>query len=860
MFPIRLVPAVVVLSVLALPAVAQGPGSTRGATDVEEAPLRLRYLPWVDALMMAIHKDGAFYFPASELLRRVGIVSELRHSEQRLSGFYLRPQTPYLIDLNLRVANVGDRSVEIRDGEALSGELDLFLAAAFFERLFGWRVAVDPRSLEVRIESREPLPIAAAAMRLQRTRGEVLLDTSSAVNFGRERRILYGGALDYSVRAEGSNGGVQRALDVTIGAEVLGGDFQTRFQGGDGLHSGPALHASEFRWRHVVKNSAVLSQVAIGHVSSSGPAPAEIRGLQITNEPLATRAKFATRVLQGTTGAEWDVEVYVNERLVARERADPLGRYRVEVPIGYGSASMRLLYLGPGGETRQETSRIEVPFTFLPPRRIAYVLTVGKDERSENRSAHAEIGVGLSTWLTTRSGVEYRKTGDDDDSPVTYHTISARVGANRILGASLSPGARTRISGAWLFASRAHVAATFARYGTDPRLSQTHVAWEWDGTGSLPFQVTSVPITLRLGGGARADRGGGLTRHADAEAMFGIGPWAPSVGYRSGAANSHGELRATSLLFLGHRLPAPLRHTMLRASVARPVRAGETGGHAEVGALVPLGDRHRLDLGYRYGAELRSSQLEMRLQLETRSGRATTAHRRSGSEAFWSQTVGGSIAIDPHRGRVTLSGRPLVGRGGVSVRFFLDENGNNRFDQTEVRVTGATVRFDRVAELRTSQLGEMIATELLAHHRYHGQVDIRDVPNPLWRPQFTAFSFIADPNRFQAIEVPFYAAATAQGIVTRTGDGADRPVPGLKVHVMSADGSLLEVLSTFADGSFYHQGLPPGRYIVKLDSAQLDILAATSNPSQRAFDLGPSREGASMEGLDFILRPRAWRP
>jgi hypothetical protein len=585
-----------------------------------------------------------------------------------------------------------------------------------------------------------------------------------------------------------------------------------------------------------------------------------VRGVQITNQPIETRTRFATHVLQGTTGAEWDVEVYVNERLVARTRADALGRYRVEVPIGYGSASMRLRFLGPGSEMHEETSRVEVPFTFLPPRRVAYVLTVGTREHGAEGSAHAEIAAGVTAWLTARNGVEYRAASGDHGSPLTYHALSARVGPNRILSGTVSPGALARLSGEWLLASRSHISAVITWYGDDARLNPSRLVWEWQGTGSLIAQVGSLPLTFRFAGGEQAREGGARTRRGELETIFGIGPWVPSIGYRYGATAPHGEVRASSLLFLGHRFPAPLRNAILRASLARPARDRDPSGHVEIGVLAQLAHRQRIDLTYRYVPEFRTRQLEMRLQLETRSVRATTAHRRAGREAFWSQSVGGSIAIDPYRARVTASGRALVGRGGVFVRFFLDENGNGRFDRSEMRIAGATVRFDRMAELRTTQPGEMIATELLPYHRYHAQVDIRDVPNPLWLPQFTSFSFVADPNRFQAIEVPFYAAATAAGIVTRSGDGAERAVPGLRVYVTSVDGSLLEVLSTFADGSFYYQGLPPGRYSLRLDPAQLDILAVTSSPSERTFDVRPGRDGTSVEGLDFVLLPRGRRP
>jgi hypothetical protein len=850
------VSAICLLPALALHARGQSPESVRKPAT-EQAPLRVRYLPWVDVIMMALHRGGAFYLPASELLRHVGIANEIQSTRRRLSGFYLREHAAYSVDLTTRVATIAGRQVALRDDEGLTGDLDLFLAPSVFERLFGWRIAVDPLSLEVRIQSPELLPIATVSLRTQGTTEALAPDTTGAVRVARRRHVLYGGALDYALHVERTGSDERHALDFLLGAEVFGGDIQGRFRGSDLHRAGAVLRPTEVRWRYVLGDSPILSQITLGHVTATGPGALVMRGLQVTNHPIETRSRFATQILEGMTGPEWEVHVYVNDRLVTRTIADPLGRFRADVPIGYGSASMLVRYLGPGGEVREETRRVEVPFAFLPPRQVAYLLTAGTGELDDEMTGHAEVGVGVATWLTARSGVQYRET--DSDRPLTYHTLSTRLGTNRILAGNFSPNALSRISAEWLFTSRAHVSATASRYGDDPRLNPSLLAWEWGFTSSLPMRLGSVPLTLRLTGGEQAGGDGSRATRGEGEAIVGLGPWVPSIGYRKDVGARDGEIRATSLLMVGHRLPPPLRNAILRLSVARPLRHGDAQGHVEGGVQAQLPFRQRIDIGYRYVPERGTGEFEMRLQLDGRSGRATTAHRRANGVASWSQTVAGAVAMDPRRAAVTLSGRPLVGRGSVLVRFFLDENGNARYDRGEVRVPGATVWFDRTAIVHTNRPGEVIATELFAYYRYNAQVHFRDVPDPTWRPQFTSFSFIADPNRIQSIDVPFYSATTAQGTVTRIGE-TERPVAGLKVHVMAVDGSLVETISTFADGSFYHPGLPPSRYVVRPDSAHLEILAVTSTPPARSFEVKPGRHGASVEGLDFILVPRRGSP
>jgi hypothetical protein len=91
--------------------------------------------------------------------------------------------------------------------------------------------------------------------------------------------------------------------------------------------------------------------------------------------------------------------------------------------------------------------------------------------------------------------------------------------------------------------------------------------------------------------------------------------------------------------------------------------------------------------------------------------------------------------------------------------------------------------------------------------------------------------------------------------VLRRSHGGDRPVPGLRIQLRSSDGAFVAVLPVFADGTFYHLGLAPGRYHAEVDAAQLDFLGVRSEPLAREFTVRATREGDFLEGIDFLLVP-----
>jgi hypothetical protein len=81
-------------------------------------------------------------------------------------------------------------------------------------------------------------------------------------------------------------------------------------------------------------------------------------------------------------------------------------------------------------------------------------------------------------------------------------------------------------------------------------------------------------------------------------------------------------------------------------------------------------------------------------------------------------------------------------------------------------------------------------------------------------------------------------------------------VPGIEIHVQSINGKYRKDIRIYADGSFYQMGVPPGKYIAYVDSAQLGILGASCDPPIRSFDVRITTEGDYIEEMKFLLKKR----
>ena len=77
------------------------------------------------------------------------------------------------------------------------------------------------------------------------------------------------------------------------------------------------------------------------------------------------------------TEPNWTVELYINDVLVDYTVADASGLFVFKVPIVYGYTTLKLKFYGPMGEERIEERTRNVPFTFMPAKKLEYNVSGG---------------------------------------------------------------------------------------------------------------------------------------------------------------------------------------------------------------------------------------------------------------------------------------------------------------------------------------------------------------------------------------------------------------------------------------------------------------------------------------------------
>ncbi|MFN2567971.1 MAG: hypothetical protein ABR499_23535 [Gemmatimonadaceae bacterium] len=855
----RMVCAAVFVASVPASVPAQDPARREG---VEEAPLILLYRPYVRTIIAAVHYDGAFYLPFGETFAQLGIATHVDPRQATATGHFLRKRSQYRVDFRAGTAKVGERAYVLAPNSYLIGELDIFVLPSVFEQLFGFTLAVDARMLAVQITASEELPIAETFRRRERqARFAAASDTTVVpLRYPRDRRALDGGVVEYLLAAESADQSNALRFRVVAGAELLGGDLQAAIHGASGAGRRRLVDDGDWRWRYVFAGSRGLSQLTVGRLVSAGLQAHQLEGVEITNRPIEPRTKLATYSVEGVTEANAEVELYVNDLLVDIATADAFGNYRFAVPLSYGTSIARVQSYGPAGGVRREEQAIQVPFAFVPPGRADYAASVGRSRRTGQGIAHARVAVGLSERITSTVGVDYG--GESVRRPVAYGSLTTRAGSASVVGIELAPTALYRASAEAFFPSRASVGATITHFVGESFLHSGGPANEWSLRGFTPVGGGSTAATLQLRAAHRTSGNGGRRSNVGLEARGQGGLVRPllaydwttsrSAGQSAESARRHARVGAAARIGRGGGRPRWLNSMLLNWWQSYDVGA-RRARQVQLQLSTPFAVGRYLEASVTRDHATRANHLDLRLLLELPYLRSSTSvSRRPGSETLV-QSVRGAVGYDSRSGALVPSDRAWAGHSSVAMRFFLDKDGDGRLDAGEEPVRGAGVRLRHTVTLEQAGPGLLRATDLPAYQRYGATIDVSGVRNPLWMPKFRAFSFVTDPNRYKRIDVPFFVGGVVEGTVVRRVGGEDRPVAGLKVHLEGVGVDFRVDLTTFSDGSFYHMGVPPGRYVLQVDTAQLNLLSAVTEPAARSFEVRETATGDFVERLDFVL-------
>jgi hypothetical protein len=840
-----------------------------------EVYLDFRHRGIINSVVISYYSNDEFYLPVSELFSLFSIDHTV--NGLTIDGKFGIERTPYQVNFQANQITFGDRKIEITTNDYILKEIDSYLRADIFFEAFGLNFTIDFNNLILNLETQKELPAVQQAIRLQRRQ---LADENSLqqqrydLMYDRQRPFLDGGFLDYNLSANLASIQNTYNFNSNVGLQLYGGDVQGSIFGSYS-NNFSNFATDNLRWRYRYRDQDWLTNLTIGQTNTDGFSRNSYTGIRLTNEPIEPRRLFDEYVVQGKTIGQSEVELYMNNALVDFQQADELGNYRFLTPITYGSSQLDLKIYGPTGQIIERSQRIQVPFTFQPEGVFNYTINAGRldnpifGETTQDLTAQGVGAYGINDWLTAKAGVEYYQ-GYHESLPTFTTSLSSRISSNYILSIEAASDAYYRGLLNVIYPNAASINIDFTNYNSgfsiynpsndDKRLVAS--AFYPFNFGGLPFNLRASTFS-RIGATSKT-----TTFRLDANSR--IGKLNLRVGYSdryignidllNPTNTAYIETSATYSISRNRNLPVYLRGVFLRAQMRyQPTIDQFESAEFLVSQNVSQQGRFQLSIGRNFTGQFNTLRFSLVVDLNKARSSSTYSNIR-GSNNF-TQNVRGSIGYDSNYNNFIFTSRDQVGRSGTAIQLFVDNNNDGSFNEGDDPIEGNAIRVQRSGATSTTKNGVLYYTQMQPYFYYNMEMNKANIKNPMLVPEFDKFGLITDPNRFKKVEIPFYMSGVMEGMVERQlNNGNKTGVAGLKVLVRQKNGDYNKELRTFSDGSFYEYEIPPGEYVLEVDSTQLNILESKSLPGKIDFEVKAIPEGDFIEGLKFLLVPKDYQP
>lgn len=811
------------------------------------------------------------FIPFEQTVGFLKIFYEVNDSKL-FKGYVNRQDSTYYVDFsNQSYQNISKVVKQINTKDWMYVDDQIFVTTELFADVFQFRISTSFNDLMVNIASPYLLPVK-----------RVELADYFSNNFKREIRnfeygplvserkfvLINGGNIDYSLSYNGGKNSNYLSFNTNLGMLLLNGEFQYSISGSNSPED--IISNTNLRWRYILDNPYInsisfgnLSSLSMRNFSNKGytrRAP-QLYGLQLTNENQKVPLGFSDFVVDGKADPNWVIELFVDNQLFGSQKTDLTGYYNFVLPISYGQTSIYLRKCGPMGEFEDWRNTINISSELLKPGTFLYTANLGRDFTSGISSINGTITAGIFDWYTINMYAEKQEATEDfyislNQNINLFSQTLIKLMANNLGVYQLNYRIPPSFLGSWDI--------VYTYYDTKNSKMNSSVLNTLQLYTSVS-RIFSIPVSIYLSG------------------------------YRSQFLNFSTYSVNTNLSFYLNKYSMALRHNMAIAErsgnfdKAFHNMTGElTTYFGDFSGLLSIFGNGRIsfntglnpeDLKFYYAGlsfnksisrnsfitfsstyntqqKILNSSLGLTLNLETFRSSATANYQNNDSYSA-SANVSGTLEFDPVELKFRLvsnMGSSNYGRSTAAIRFYIDQNGNDKYDDgiDKALLEPNFIITNEFAQIIKGKTAKYI-TNLLPGRRYNIQVDPSSFSNPLIIPDKYSFSFYSTPYSTTNIDIQCRLGGMIEGTIFRKTDDGKQTQNGMKVHIEGLDNDFKASITVFSDGSYFYSGLPLGNFKVYLDSIQLGVLKSYTIPEFQQITVVKKPDGDFIGHVDLTI-------
>lgn len=807
----------------------------------------------------------------------------------RASGWLFDESQPFLIDREDKLLRYAGREQALPADAIVDAPEGWCIKVSLLSQWLGVKLTPDTNNALLLLGSDRKLPFQEGIERRQRA-ASIKPQRQFDLTTLPQAKEPYSMWRTPSVDVVASVGGIhdsQRGTQIDYSYEIFasGEIAQTSFDArlssdNDGVPASLRLRAYRADPQGKLLGPLRATYAAIGDVSgastSLGVMPRSGRGFVITNRPLDQPDSFDSTSFRGNLPEGWDAELYRNGILIgfANTRAD--GRYEfLDVPLQYGPNRFEVVLYGPQGQIRRETSNVPVGLNSIPPERTWYWMSANQEGHDlvalRNYPTVQQGGwrasFGLERGIDRRTslhGSVHTLTRDGNRYSIIEGGVRRAIGpalAEVSFGYELNGGWAVRAQilgqlGNTNFNLESIFARDFVSDRVDPGVRSQHIASvdHYFGVGG-----TVIPVHFDL---RYIDREGSADRlEATARASYSFGRVMVTgqLDWKFNQPDINGD--SQDELFANLLLNGSVGKVRLRGAARFRIMPDSRFESAEITGEWRWGERGlmRAQVGYdkdfnRFRGGIGYSRTFDRFAITGTVEAATDGSVAAGVNLSF------SFAPDPANGGFRMSSTKLATGGQVSARVFRDLNGDgirqeNEPLEPEVQLAAGNAP---VRDL-TNDRGMTMIEGLTPYRPVLIGVDAGSIADPLVQPTGPGKVVTPRPGIAISIDLPLSSAGEIQGIL-RSADGRD--LPGVDLELVDVEGRVAKGVRSEFDGFFIFEGVPYGRYTIRIAKPAADAVkaetdlghAAVVNGDQPSVRLG--NVVAKPRGGAFATRPQ----
>ena len=808
---------------------------------------------------------------------------------ETLSGFIYDRESAYSISWSTNQIRYKGKTYKLKPDDLIYKDTRIFLRAKYYEKIFGLKCTYSVKKQSVKIEPKFEIS-TMRDLRQEDLRANLSRLTGkdySDVEVERTYPRFNVGTADWSIRSQQElNGPAETKVNLSLGSVVAGGDFTARLN----YNSSEAFRErdQQYLWRFVDNYNTAFSQISLGKIDLLSTSTIEdpVLGIKLSNTPTSFRKSSGTYRYSGKTEPHWIVELYVNNIVVSYAKADGSGSYFFDIPLSYGDTPFKLRFYGPWGEERSREQTFSLPFTFVPKKTLEYDLSAGIVQDSlRSRILRMSANYGISRNVTIGAGYEFFPSVIV--SPMMpFVRGSFRPLPNLIFSGELTYRVRAKSTVIFRLPSNIQFDLNYTKYNFRQQALKHDYLQERNVSIQIPVSIFNYPVTNTLtlhnilSGENSLSSGSLITYSLFGDYFDNIPPaWYIEVPREnpdsiettnytfaewliSGAfSGMHANITTTGLftddqipnvystLSLSYRFASGLRITpMVKYNYSemqfqrmKVLLEHSLFKHAYLNMSFEqdlVNNIQHAELGFRYNFNFAQTGISA-IQSENRTS--------------FVQYARGSIIGDRNTKYFQADEISNVGKGGITILPFFDENYNGRRDYGEAKISGLNLRTSAGQVERIEEDTSIRILSLEPYTRCLIELDDSGFDNSPLKLVNSSYNVHVDANVFKKIEVPLIIAGKASGTVRINWAGEIKELNGVILLLYDKERKQVGRIFSKTDGSYNFEGLPIGSYLLKIDSIQLQRIGKACVPDSINFQISADSAGLFVTGLDFML-------